>query len=148
DVVQTSIIRLGDDGQPPRLQHVLLRDFPFDDRVAHDADAVRVRDADGSLEVAAFLHPRGAGHLTVAVEREPGREHRIGVRLAARVDDRDPGAHRTLAYHELAAAGDESRVSDFDAGDVGDRVERTGRSADGELEIVLARLGLGPRGSW
>ena len=97
---------------------------------------------DRPLEVAALLDPRRAGHLAVAVEREPRREHRIGVRLAARMHDGDAGANGALSDHQLAAAGDERRVSDLDAGDVGDRVERAGRPADRQLEVVLARLRL------
>ena len=71
DVVQASVIRLRHDRKPPGLQHVLARDFPADDRIAHHADAVRVGDRDWSLEIAALLDPRRAGHLAIAVQREP-----------------------------------------------------------------------------
>src|SRR5213075_2679668 len=98
--------------------------------------------ADRTLEKAALLHPRCAGHLAVAVEREPRREHGVEIRLAARMDHGDAGANRALPHHELAAAGDERSVPDLDARDVGDGVERTRRSADGKLEVILARLGL------
>ena len=138
--LSAAVVGLGDDRQPPRLQRVLLRDFPLDDRVADDADAVRVGDRDRTFEQPALLHPRRPGHLAVAVEREPRGEHRIGVGLAARVHDGDAGAHRALADDELAAAGDQRGVADLDAGNVGDGVERARGAADRQLEIALSRL--------
>ena len=140
DVVQPAVVGFGDDRQPPRLQDVATRDLPLNDRVAHDADAVRVGDRDRPLEQAALLDPGRAGHLAVAVQREPGGEHGIVVGPAARMDDRDAGANRTLADDELAAAGDQRRVSDLHPGDVGDRVERPCGAADRQLEITLSRL--------
>ena len=137
---KAAVVGFGDDRQPPRLQRVLLRDLPLDDRVAHDADAVRVGDRDRTFEQPALLDPGRAGHLAVAVEREPRGEHRIGVGLAARMHDGHAGAHRALADDQLAAAGDQRGVADLDAGHVGDRIERPGGAANRQLEITLSRL--------
>src|SRR5688572_32289912 len=60
-------------------KRVFLPVFPLDDGIAHDANAVRIRDRDWPLEHAALLDPRRAGHFAVAVEREPGSEH--GIRI-------------------------------------------------------------------
>src|SRR5699024_3020439 len=106
----------------------------------HDSYAVRVGDCDGSLEISAFLNPGCSRHLAVAIQCEPRRENRIGVSLAARVNDSDTGADWSPSNDQLATSGDKSCVADFDTGDVSDRVEHTRRSAYGKLEIVLSRL--------
>ena len=80
-----AVVGFRHDRKPPGLQSVLLTDFPLNDRVAHDAHAVRVGDRDGPFEQAALLDPRRAGHLAVAVQREPRGEHGIRIGLAARV---------------------------------------------------------------
>ena len=140
DVVEAAVVGLGHDRQPPRLQRVLQRVLPLDDRVAHHAHAVGVGDRYRSFEQPAFLHPGRPRHLPVAVQREPGGKDRIGVGLTARVHHGDARAHRALPHDELAAAGDERGVAHFDAGHVGDRVERPRRAADGQLEVALPRL--------
>ena len=54
--------------------------------------------------------------------------------------DRDAGANGTLADDQLAAAGDECRVTHLHPGHVGDRVKRACGAADRQLEITLSRL--------
>ncbi len=146
DVVEGAVVGLRDHRQAPGL-HPRPRDLPLQDRVAHHAHAVRVRDRDRAFQDAALLEPRRARHLAVAVEREPGTEDGIGTALAARMHDGHAGAHRTLPHHEGPVAGDERRVADFDARDIGDRVEGSGRAADerADAELSGARLG-GPTG--
>jgi hypothetical protein len=51
DVVQPTVIRLGDHREPPRLQHVALADLPLDDRIADHPHSVGVRDGHRPLEV-------------------------------------------------------------------------------------------------
>ena len=109
DVVEQAVVGLGHDRQAPGLQ-ARPRHLPLEDRVAHDADAVRVGDRDRALEEAALLEPRRPGHLAVAVEREPGAEHGIAARLAARVDDGDAGAHRALARRRARPSPETSVV--------------------------------------
>ena len=50
DVVEASVVGLGNYRQPPWLQRVFLRDLPLDDPVADHANAVRVGNRDWSLE--------------------------------------------------------------------------------------------------
>ncbi len=140
DVIERAVVGLRDHRKPPRLQRVLQPDFPADDRVAHDAHAVGVRDGDRPLEQTAFLHPGRPGHLAVAVQREPGREHRIGIRLAPRMHDGDAGAHGALPLHQPPAARDERRVPDLHAGDIGDGVEGARRAANRQSEFARPRL--------
>ena len=71
------------------------------DRVAHHADAVRVGDHHRPFEEPGFLDPGRAGHLAVAVEREPAGEHRILRVAPARQDRGDAGAHRALPTFSL-----------------------------------------------
>jgi hypothetical protein len=140
DVIQPSIVCLRDNRKPPRLQYVFLRDFPFDDRVAHNADTVRVRDRDRSLEISALLNPRRSRHLAISVQCEPRREDRIGIRFSARMNDSDTGADGALSHYELAASGYESGVADLDAGNIGNRVQRARRSTNRKTKGILPWL--------
>src|SRR5262249_59687117 len=107
-------------------------------------DAVRVGDCDRSFEDAGFLEPGGPGHLAIAVEGEPGAEHRVRVLLAAGMDDGDAGANRSAADDELAAAGDERGVPDFDAAHIRDRVQWPGGSLDRNAKGAHAAPGRPP----
>jgi hypothetical protein len=54
--------------------------------------------------------------------------------------DGDAGSNRTLPDDQLSSAGDKRRLTDLDAGDVGNSVERPGGSADRKLQVALTRL--------
>src|SRR5262245_45951098 len=122
DVIEAAIVRLRYNGQPPRLLPGPLY-LPLQNSIVHDAHAVCVRDRDGTFQKSALLQPRGARHLAVAVEREPGTKHGIGVRLAPWMDHRDTRAHGPLPYHERPAAGNEGGVTHLDARHIRDGVE-------------------------
>ena len=64
--------------------------------------------------------------------------YRSGVRAAAREDCRDSSPHRSLADGERSFALDESRDSDLDAIDIGDRVERPGFAGKRQSESAPA----------
>ena len=96
----------------------------------------------------AFLDPGRAGHLAVAVLREPAGEHRIVRRLAARKDHGHAGPHRTLAHLERALTANDRGHADLDAAHVGDGVERTRRAVERDAEVARARFVLGDRQSW
>ena len=127
DVVEPAVPGFGDHRQrPPVTFHVWRAVFhlPGDDGVADYADAVRVGDHDRTVEKAGIFDPGGAGHLAIAVEREPGGEDGVITGLAAGMDGGDAGAHRSFADYEFAAAGDERGVADLDTLHVGDGVVR------------------------
>ncbi len=129
DVVEATIVGLGDDGETPGL-HVRSLNEPLKDRVPHHAYTVRIRYGDRPLEQSRFLQPGGTSHLTVAVEREPGAEHRIGARLAAWMHHRNPRAHRTLAHHQSPLSVDERRVAYLHPRNVRDGIQWTRHTAD------------------
>ena len=144
DVVEVAVVGLGDDRQCPedvrlvrqRLEVAVL-DLPFDDRVAHDADGVRVGQHDRPLEKAglviqvvpvisplpfsecqpaktgSYLRPRGRMAVT-PVRRAPCRRCSVPSPLIS-VD-----------------------VPDFDAGDIGDRVQRPGRAVERNPQVARA----------
>jgi hypothetical protein len=141
DVVEASIEGFGDDRKSPRLETWALH-LPLKNRVAYDANAVRIRDGHGTLEESRLLQPCRAGHLAVAIQREPRTEHGIGVVLATRMDDGDASSHRSLSNDETTAARDERRLTDLHAGNVRDGVERTSRAANWNAEIARPRLRL------
>ena len=105
DVVQPAVPGFGHHGErPPVAFHVgrAVLDFPGDDGVAHHADAVRVGDHDGAVEKAGVFEPGCAGHLAVAVEREPAAEDGVvGVLPRGRIGS-DTGADRTFADLQFA----------------------------------------------
>src|SRR5882762_8779036 len=146
DVVEIAVPGFGHHGQrPPVAFHVGLAalDFPGDYGVTNHADAVRVGDHDGAVEEAGVFEPGCAGHLAVAVEREPGAEDGVVRILAAGMNGGDAGADWAFSDFELAAAGDEGGVSDFDAVDIGDGVVRSGVAVERDAKVAASGLGLG-----
>src|SRR6516162_3695659 len=116
DVVEVSVPRLGDDRQrPPVALHIRRSSLylPGDDRVAHDSDAMSIRDHHWTIQKSRVVHPCRPGHFTIAVECEPGGKYRVVTVLSARMDRRDAGAHRSFSYLELALPGDQGRVPNF-----------------------------------
>ena len=150
DVVQKAIPCFGDNGErPPIAFHVgcTVLHFPGDDGIAHNADAMRVGDHDRAIEQAGIFKPRGAGHFSIAVEREPGAKDRVGRGFSAGQNRGDAGANGAFADFEFAVAGNERGVADLDAFDVRNRVIRAGRAVEGNAQIAGAGLGLRTRGS-
>src|SRR6185503_1931464 len=145
DVVEVAVVGFRDDRQQPRLRVLLALDRPLDRRVADDADAVRVGDEDRPLEKPGLFDPGRAGHLAVAVHREPAGEHLILRRLAARQDGGDAGTNRPAPDLQRPVAGDERGDADLDAGNVGNRVERPRRAVKRDAEIARAGLALRAR---
>jgi hypothetical protein len=103
---------------------------------------VRVGDHDGAVEKAGVFEPCGAGHFSVAVEREPAAEDGVIRVLAARMNSGDSGADRAFADFEFAAAGDERGVAYLHAFDVGDGVVGAGRAVERDSEVAGSGLGL------
>ena len=108
-----------------------------DQRIAHDADAVGVRDRDGRGQHPRLADPLEAGQLAVAVQAMAAGEDRFAPRFrASRGHHGDAGPHRALADDQWTVAGDEGRVTDPNAGDIRDGIERPGLAAsDGEAEV-------------
>ena len=96
-------------------------------------------DQDGDDRV----DPRRAGQFAIAVEGEPGGEDGVERLLPAGEDRRDPGPNRPAADDQFPLAADQGDVPDFDAGHIGDRVERPGRAVERDAQVAGARL---PRG--
>ena len=142
DVVQPAIPCLGDHRQAPPIAGLVsraVRESPGDDRIARDADAVRVCDNDRSFEKPALLHPGRAGHLAISVQAEVAGVNRIVQRLmAARHDRGHAGAHRAFADFEFSLAADQGGVADLHARDIGDRIELSGCAVESNAEIARA----------
>src|ERR1700723_1278101 len=118
-----------------------VRDAPLDHCVADDTDAVRVGDQNGPFEETGFFEPSRARHFAVAVERPPASEDGIvhGV-FSAGKNGSDAGADGTFTDLKLAFARDERCVTDGDTGDVGNRVERARRAAEGNAYVSRSRF--------
>jgi hypothetical protein len=100
---------------------------------------VGVRDRDRPFEDPTLFEPGRARHLSIPIESEPRAKDRIGARATSWMNDGHPGAHGAATDDEPSGARDECRVTDFDAGDVGDGVERAGSAADQSIEAQIAR---------
>ena len=116
------------------LQHFVE---PAVDRIADHADRVRARHHHRPAEDAALDDPGRAGHLAEAVSREPSGKHRLPD-FSPREDSRNAGANRTLADDKGPAALDQRDMTDLDAGDVGNGVERTGGSREWYAQLAGA----------
>jgi hypothetical protein len=101
---------------------------------------VGVGDSHRALEKSALGDPCGAGHLAVAVVCVPVGEHGVEIVFPARKHDGHARANRTLADYELSFSGNQCRVTHFETGDVGDRVEPAGRSADRQRKVTFTRM--------
>ncbi len=134
DVVELAVPRLGNDRQRPPISGRIgfpLSDAPLNCSVAHDADAVRVGDQHGPFEKSGFIDPVRPCHFAVAIEAEHAGEYGlIPARFAARENGGDPGAN--------GVALDQRRIADCDAGHIGDRVERAGRTVERYAQIARA----------
>ena len=126
DVVEEAVPRLADDRQAPRS---LARRRRGDQRVADDADRVRVGERDRARQQAGVAHPLEPGQLAVAVDA--GQPAKSG--SGWRHHDRD--AVRTSSPSTSVVCP--TRTS----GHVRDRVRRAARkAADLDAELGGARL--------
>ena len=140
DVVQPAIVGLAHDRQAPEgVVSVVPRDLVGDERVADDADAVRIGDRDRGGEHPGLSDPFQPGELSVPVQAMAAREDDVLPDPLRRQDHRHAGPDRTLASNQRTAALDQRRRADAHARGVGDRVQRTGRELpDGQPEIAIA----------
>ena len=142
DVIQPAVPRLRHHRQAPPVAGLVrraVRDAPGNDSIARHADAVGVRYNDRTFEKSAFFDPRGAGHFAVAVQaKNPGVNRIVQRIVAARNDRGHTGAHRSFADFEFPFPADQGGKTDFDAGDVGDRVQLSWRAVEGNAESARA----------
>src|SRR5215469_16764859 len=120
-----------------------MLDLPRDHRISHDANAVRVGDHHRTIEKPGIVDPCRAGHLAIAVEREPGREHGVVAVLAPWMNRRDPSTHRAFTNLKFALAGNERSVPHFNPLHIGDGIKRAGCTVKWRAEIAGARFALG-----
>src|SRR5512143_3671751 len=99
-----------------------------------------IGDCNRPFEEPALLDPGRTGQFAVSIEGKPACEDRVMIPWAARVDDRDAGPN--------GRALNKGRVADFDARDVGDHVQRAGRSREADTQVASARSAHGLLLSW
>jgi len=138
DVVQAAVVRLGNDRERPEEGGITLA-IPGNDGIPHNPDTVRVGDQDRPFEEARVLDPRGAGHLTVSIETEPGSEGRVTRESSPRQDRGDTRPDRALPHNELPVTLDDRRMADLDSSHIGDRIVRPGLT----LQPNAERTGIG-----
>ena len=106
-----------------------------DQRVGHARHAGGGSQQDGRFDVAHFIHLGGAGQLSETIARENRTGHFFAVEIAGMRQNRG------YAGPDVVAANN-GGLSDFDTGNVGDRIKRTGRQdADFQTES-------GSAGAW
>ena len=139
-VVQPGVVALADQ----RDHHVVLAadlgpllGHPLDRGVRDLADRHGVGEQDRRLQEAPLLDLRDPRDLAGAVQDEAAGDHPALEDVGVGDDGGDAGAHGALADLQRAVADDQRRVSDLDAGDVGDGVRFADReAADGEAELA------------
>ena len=139
DIVKRTVPGLGDDWNRPEVAGGVrppLANAPLDRRLMDRADAVGVGQHDRAFQLSAFLEPGRAGHLTAAIEGEPGAEDRAHEGLPPPRQDRGHAGPGCAAIVEVL---DHGRVADSDAGNVGDRVERPRIAIEGDAEVTGSR---------
>jgi hypothetical protein len=140
DVVQIAVERFAGNRQCPLAHRPHPRDEPLDRRIAYCAAGMRIRDRDRTIAAPTLFHPMAPGEFTVAVQTEISRPHtRGGARSTTRQDCSDAGADRAVTHYPLTRTADQRRVSDFDASDVGNRIERAGHAVKRNAERTRTR---------
>jgi hypothetical protein len=139
DVAHVPVVGLADDREVPA--HLVRRPLGGggrDQRIAHDADRVRVREADARRQEAGLAHPFEAGQLPVAVQAmRPGGQRLAPRVVGARDDHRHAGADGPIPHAQRPVARDQRGVADPDAADIRDRVRGAGwEVADDDPEIA------------
>ena len=107
-----------------------------DQGVTHDADTVRVGQADRRGQQPGLADPLQAGQLAVSVEPMRARKQRLLPDHTGGHDHRHARAHRTRAAAQGTIALDQGDVADPDARHVGDRVERPGHAGADHYAMV------------
>ena len=72
DIVEPAVGCFGHKRTGPALENCAMGDLPFDDRIAHHADTMCIRNTNWTFEKATLFDPGGACHFAVAVEGKPG----------------------------------------------------------------------------
>ena len=135
-VVQQEIGRLGHQRIPETAAAVIGE--PFEGRIAHHAHAAGAGDQDRRFQHAAFFHPVRAGHVAIAVAGKETGKHAALIRLAARKNRRHPGAHRAFAPYSRTFPRYQRLEADFDAGNIGDGIQRPRCAVEGHAQIAGA----------
>src|SRR5207245_10106364 len=90
-------------------------------------------------EAAAILKPRCAIQLVVSVQAKKATVNTIIKRsVTARQNRRNPGAHPSFAPFKLSFTANQRRITDFDARDIGYRVQFSRRAFKRNPEISRA----------
>jgi hypothetical protein len=137
DVVEQSVVGLGDQREREPAVPAPRLDLGGDERVADDADRARVGDGDRRGHPARFAHPFEAGELAGAVEAvTPGEQRLVPDGAVVRNHHGDARPHRAFAHAPRTVAVDQRRVADAHAGNVGDRVVLARRQVtDGATKV-------------
>ena len=142
NVVERAVVGLADE----RIHgsHALvagLHERPADDRVDRGAYRERVRQNDGRFDRAEFLDLSRPGELAEGVPDKDGAGHLLLEQIAAMREDGGHAGANVVAF-------DNGGLPDAHAGDVGNRIQRTGREISGrDRQVTRARPGRGLRES-
>ena len=138
-VIQISVPGFGDYGKrPPIILGVgfATPHLPANDRVTHYADAVCIRDHDRTVDKSGVFDPMRSRHFAIAIQAEKAAEDSISRIFAARQNRGHAGAYRANASFEWAVPGNQRRVSNLHALDVGNGIEGAGIAVKSDAEIA------------
>src|SRR5205085_8384462 len=112
---------------------------PGNHSVARDPDTMGIGQNDWAFQKSALLHPGGAGHFAIAVQREIAGKNRIVHGIATtRENCRHAGADRAFADFEFTLAANESGIANLDTRDIANGVELSWGAIEWDAEITGA----------
>src|ERR1700761_3676640 len=115
-----------------------MLDFPSNDCIANNADAMSIRDHHRPVEKSGIFDPSCSGHFAIAVEAEPSGEDGVVGIFSPRQNGGYAGANRPHPDLQRALPRNQGSMADFHALDVGDSVQRAGITVEGNTEITSA----------
>src|ERR1041385_4114625 len=139
DVVEEAVVCFGNNwiSIPEVFLIPMLVDKPFENGIAHNANAIGIGDHDRCFEKSRFGNPRCARHFAIAIETVPISINGI-IRFTAGKSCSYAGSYRSFANHVFALAGDDGGVTHFHTSHVGDCVILSWYSFEGDAEFACA----------
>jgi hypothetical protein len=113
---------------------------PTDHGIVNRADRMRVGQGNRTRERPGFLDPGRAGHFTATVQGKPGGGHDPFSQGSAGLSISRPDGRHTGPNRMLTITGNQRGHADLNAGNIGDRIERSSHARKGNAKVTGSRF--------